>query len=90
MLHDALWLFITRLATGLFVVQLEVTVLIEVRLIKRVMPYGCSTLTPVKSQVLSVNEHLLGCQLALNAAQVPVPQFEESDAAAAGDAASAL
>jgi len=75
----------------LFVVQSEVTVLIEVRLIKRVMPYGCSTLTPVKLQVLSVDEHLLGRQLALNAAPVPVQLFEESDAAAAaGDAASAL
>jgi len=55
----------------LFVVQSEVTMLAEVRLIKCVMPSGRYTLTPVTSEVICIDEHLLGHQLALDAAPSP-------------------
>jgi len=40
-------------------VQSEVTVLAEVRLIKCVMPSGRYTLTPVRSEVICIDDHLL-------------------------------
>jgi len=45
--------------------------LAEVRLIKCVMPSGRYTLTPVTSEVICVDEHLLGHQLALDAPPSP-------------------